>query len=42
MSGSASFRPDTAFDDGKAIWLRIPKGPTGPLPWSRMAAISWW
>lgn len=31
MSGSASFRPDTVFDDGKAIWLRIPKGADWPV-----------
>lgn len=24
ISGSASFRPETAFDDGKALWLRLP------------------
>lgn len=26
ISGSASFRPDTAFDDGKSLWLRLPTG----------------
>ncbi|SPS02319.1 type IV secretion system, conjugation protein [Cupriavidus taiwanensis] len=24
ISGSASFKPETAFDDGKALWLRLP------------------
>ncbi|TCK33446.1 type IV secretion system protein VirB9 [Paraburkholderia sp. BL8N3] len=24
VSGSASFRPETVFDDGKAVWLRLP------------------
>jgi len=24
VSGSASFKPETVFDDGKAIWLRLP------------------
>ncbi|RZT35415.1 TrbG/VirB9 family P-type conjugative transfer protein [Cupriavidus agavae] len=24
ISGGASFKPDTAFDDGKALWLRLP------------------
>lgn len=31
ISGSAGFRPDTVFDDGKAIWLRIPKGADWPV-----------
>ncbi|RWA55690.1 conjugal transfer protein TrbG [Cupriavidus sp. UYMSc13B] len=31
MSGSANFRPETAFDDGKALWLRIPKGADWPV-----------
>ncbi|MFS8931428.1 TrbG/VirB9 family P-type conjugative transfer protein [Cupriavidus taiwanensis] len=31
ISGSASFRPDTVFDDGKAIWLRIPKAADWPV-----------
>ncbi|CAG2155417.1 hypothetical protein LMG26411_04936 [Cupriavidus numazuensis] len=31
VSGSASFRPETAFDDGKALWLRIPKGADWPV-----------
>ncbi|SPK77408.1 Type IV secretion system, conjugation protein (plasmid) [Cupriavidus taiwanensis] len=31
ISGSASFRPDTVFDDGKAIWLRIPKSADWPV-----------
>jgi len=31
ISGNANFRPDTAFDDGKAIWLRIPKGADWPV-----------
>lgn len=26
ISGSASFKPETAFDDGKALWLRLPTG----------------
>ncbi|WP_167449608.1 TrbG/VirB9 family P-type conjugative transfer protein [Paraburkholderia hospita] len=24
VSGSASFRPETVFDDGKSVWLRLP------------------
>ncbi|WP_316157496.1 TrbG/VirB9 family P-type conjugative transfer protein [Cupriavidus sp. BIC8F] len=32
ISGSASFKPETAFDDGKAVWLRIPKGADWPVP----------
>ncbi|SDD57190.1 type IV secretion system protein VirB9 [Cupriavidus sp. YR651] len=24
ISGSASFKPETVFDDGKALWLRLP------------------
>ncbi|AAP86106.1 Type IV secretion system, conjugation protein (plasmid) [Cupriavidus necator H16] len=24
ISGTASFKPETAFDDGKALWLRLP------------------
>ncbi|MDQ7979851.1 TrbG/VirB9 family P-type conjugative transfer protein [Paraburkholderia sp. SARCC-3016] len=24
ISGSASFRPETVFDDGKSVWLRLP------------------
>jgi type IV secretion system protein VirB9 len=24
VSGSASFKPETVFDDGKAVWLRLP------------------
>lgn len=31
VSGSADFKPDTVFDDGKAIWLRIPKGADWPV-----------
>ncbi|MGX0939415.1 type IV secretion system protein TrbG [Cupriavidus metallidurans] len=26
ISGGADFKPDTAFDDGKALWLRLPAG----------------
>lgn len=26
ISGSGSFKPETAFDDGKALWLRLPSG----------------
>lgn len=26
ISGSANFKPETAFDDGKALWLRLPTG----------------
>ncbi|BDB30078.1 MULTISPECIES: TrbG/VirB9 family P-type conjugative transfer protein [Cupriavidus] len=32
ISGSASFKPEAAFDDGKAVWLRIPKGADWPVP----------
>lgn len=31
MSGEARFRPDIAFDDGKALWLRIPDGAPWPV-----------
>lgn len=31
ISGSASFKPETVFDDGKAIWLRMPKGADWPV-----------
>ncbi|MFX5752057.1 TrbG/VirB9 family P-type conjugative transfer protein, partial [Acinetobacter baumannii] len=26
ISGGAAFKPDAAFDDGKALWLRLPAG----------------
>lgn len=29
VSGSASFKPETVFDDGKAVWLRLP--PSAPF-----------
>ncbi|MCY0852657.1 TrbG/VirB9 family P-type conjugative transfer protein [Cupriavidus sp. D39] len=31
VGGSADFRPDQVFDDGKAIWMRIPKGADWPV-----------
>lgn len=31
ISGTASFKPETVFDDGKAIWLRVPKGAEWPV-----------
>ncbi|WP_029043719.1 TrbG/VirB9 family P-type conjugative transfer protein [Cupriavidus sp. WS] len=31
ISGSADFRPDTVFDDGKSVWLRIPNGADWPV-----------
>ncbi|GLC91967.1 putative conjugal transfer protein TrbG [Cupriavidus sp. TA19] len=32
VSGSASFKPETVFDDGKAIWMRMPKSADWPVP----------
>lgn len=31
VGGNAEFRPDQVFDDGKAIWMRIPKGADWPV-----------
>ncbi|MFJ1254389.1 TrbG/VirB9 family P-type conjugative transfer protein [Cupriavidus sp. CuC1] len=31
VSGSASFKPETVFDDGKAIWMRMPKAADWPV-----------
>ncbi|MFC4524771.1 TrbG/VirB9 family P-type conjugative transfer protein [Cupriavidus pinatubonensis] len=31
ISGGASFKPEAAFDDGTAVWLRIPKGADWPV-----------
>ncbi|WP_354676615.1 TrbG/VirB9 family P-type conjugative transfer protein [Cupriavidus plantarum] len=32
ISGSADFKPETAFDDGKALWLRLPVGASQNWP----------
>lgn len=32
VSGKATFKPETVFDDGKAIWMRIPKSADWPVP----------
>nr|WP_315595553.1 TrbG/VirB9 family P-type conjugative transfer protein [uncultured Cupriavidus sp.] len=32
ISGSANFKPETAFDDGKALWLRLPSGASQNWP----------
>lgn len=32
ISGSADFKPETAFDDGKALWLRLPAGASQNWP----------
>ena len=32
ISGSASFKPETVFDDGKALWIPIPQGADWPVP----------
>lgn len=31
ISGNADFKPDHVFDDGKAMWIRIPKGAEWPV-----------
>ncbi|MDK3022946.1 TrbG/VirB9 family P-type conjugative transfer protein [Cupriavidus taiwanensis] len=31
VSGSANFKPETVFDDGKAIWMRMPKTADWPV-----------
>jgi len=31
VSGSANFKPETVFDDGKAIWMRMPKSADWPV-----------
>jgi len=31
VSGNASFKPETVFDDGKSIWMRIPKSADWPV-----------
>lgn len=32
VSGSAAFRPETVFDDGKSVWLRLPAGAPFAVP----------
>lgn len=32
VSGSASFKPETVFDDGKAVWLRLPADAPFAIP----------
>ncbi|MPW10881.1 conjugal transfer protein TrbG [Paraburkholderia sp. CNPSo 3155] len=32
VSGSASFRPETVFDDGKSVWLRLPANAPFAVP----------
>jgi type IV secretion system protein VirB9 len=32
VSGSASFKPEVVFDDGKSIWLRLPAGAPFAVP----------
>jgi len=32
ISGNAGFRPETAFDDGKSLWLRMPAGASQNWP----------
>ncbi len=31
VDGSAGFKPETVFDDGTAIWMRIPRGADWPV-----------
>ncbi|MFS8980573.1 TrbG/VirB9 family P-type conjugative transfer protein [Cupriavidus necator] len=31
VDGSAAFKPETVFDDGTAIWMRIPRGSDWPV-----------
>nr|WP_228772668.1 MULTISPECIES: TrbG/VirB9 family P-type conjugative transfer protein [Cupriavidus] len=31
VDGSAAFKPETVFDDGTAIWMRIPRGADWPV-----------
>lgn len=32
VSGSASFKPETVFSDGQAVWIRLPDRATFPVP----------
>jgi type IV secretion system protein VirB9 len=32
VSGSAPFKPETVFDDGKSVWLRLPAGAPFAVP----------
>ena len=31
VSGDASFKPETVFDDGRSVWMRIPKATEWPV-----------